>query len=458
VSKATETKDDSERPAKRGILSALIIDHRPLVASRDFRLLFIGEFVASFGSAISYVVLPWQMYQLTKSTLAVGMLGVAEFVPMFLMAFVGGALADYVDRRRLVLLAECGMAAACLILVYNALLTRPHAWLLFLIASLIAALNAIRRPAMESLKPRLVDPEHLPAVSALSSLNYSFNFIVGPAIGGVLAASFGAAPAFAINVACYIVSILMLLMIRPVPVPANAERASISSVIVGLKYARSRQELLGTYLIDLNAMFFGMPMALFPAIAEGYGGASVGLFYAMPAVGTLIVSATSGWTNHIHRHGLAVTIAATAWGVAIICFGLAGRLWMALVFLALAGAADMVSGLFRMTIWNQTIPDHLRGRLASVEMISYMTGPYLGNGEAGIVASLFSVRASVVSGGIMCVAGSVVLAWLLPEFLRYNGRDGLARKLAEEAEHAGILGPPQEGAVTEDRPYTTPRV
>ena len=171
MSKATEAKQDSERPAKRGILSALIIDHTPLVASRDYRLLFLGQFVAGFGQAISYVVLPWQMYQLTKSTLAVGMLGVAEFIPMFLMAFVGGALADYIDRRRLVLLAECGMAVACLILVSNALLTQPHSWLLFLIASLVAALGAIHRPAMESLKPRLVDPEHLPAVSALTSLN-----------------------------------------------------------------------------------------------------------------------------------------------------------------------------------------------------------------------------------------------------------------------------------------------
>jgi len=435
MQKQEETVQDSE--GRRGFLSALIIDHRPLVASRNFRLLFGGQFVAGFGSAISYVVLPWQMYQLTKSTLAVGMLGVAEFVPMFLMAFAGGALADYVDRRRLIVFAESGMAACCLILVWNALLARPHSWLLFVVSALIAALNAIHRPAMESLKPRLVDPEHLPAVSALSSLNYSFNFIVGPAIGGVIAASLGAASAFAINTATYAVSILMLVMIRPVPGPVNADRASLGSVAAGLKYARSRQELLGTYLIDLNAMFFGMPMALFPAIAEGYGSASVGLFYAMPAVGTLLVSATSGWTDRVHRHGRAVTLAATAWGVAIVCFGFAGRLWLALLFLALAGAADMVSGLFRMTIWNQTIPDHLRGRLASIEMISYLTGPYLGNGEAGVVASLFGLRASVVSGGAMCVAGSVILAWLLPDFLKYDGRAGLARKLAEEAERAG---------------------
>jgi len=203
-----------------------------------------------------------------------------------------------------------------------------------------------------------------------------------------------------------------------------------------LKYARSRQELMGTYLIDLNAMFFGMPMALFPALAESFGGASVGLFYAMPAVGSLAVTLTSGWTRHVQKHGLAVTIAATVWGLAIVAFGLAGRLWLALFFLAMAGAADMVSGLFRMTIWNQTIPDHLRGRLASIEMISYVTGPYLGNGEAGLAASLFGLRAAIISGGVLCVAGSGLLALLLPAFIRYDGREGLARKQSEEAERA----------------------
>jgi MFS family permease len=219
----------------------------------------------------------------------------------------------------------------------------------------------------------------------------------------------------------------------------NADRVSLRSVIDGLKYARSRQELIGTYLIDINAMFFGMPMALFPAIAESFGGASVGLFYAMPALGSLALTLTSGWTNRINKHGLAVTLAATVWGVAIIGFGLSNHLWLALVFLALAGAADMVSGLFRMTIWNQTIPDHLRGRLAGIEMISYLTGPYLGNAEAGLVASLVGLRASVVSGGVMCVLGSGLLALLLPAFIRYDGREGLARKLKEEQEREQIL-------------------
>lgn len=422
--------------AKRGAAAAFAMDITPLRASRDFRLLYTGQFVSGFGSSFSYVVLPLQMYQLTKSPLAVGLLGVVEFVPMLLMAFVGGALADYIDRRRLILLSEIGLTLCCALLVWNSLLEAPRTWALFLIAALFAALNAIHRPALESITPRLVDAEHLPAVSALITFRYSFNFIVGPAIAGVIAASFGAAFAFAADAVTFVVSIALVLMIRSIPAQAGADRASLRSVIEGLKYARSRQELLGTYLIDLNAMFFGMPVALFPAIAESFGGASVGLFYAMPAVGTMIVTLTSGWTSRIDRHGLAVAIAAAVWGGAIVCFGMMSELWLALFFLALAGAADTVSGLFRMTIWNQTIPDHLRGRLAGIEMISYLTGPYLGNAEAGLVARVFGLRASVVSGGALCVLGSGLLALALPAFIRYSGREGLARKQAEEASRA----------------------
>jgi MFS family permease len=434
---AESTKTEAnEVVARRGLIGALVIDHRPLTASRDYRLLFIGQFVSGFGSAIGYVVLPWQMYQLTRSTFAVGMLGVVEFVPMLGIALVGGALADFIDRRRLVLLAELGMMTACLILALNSTLQVPRVWVLFLVAGLMAALNAIHRPSLEALTPRLVDPEHIPAVSALSSIRYNFNFIVGPSIAGLIAATWGAGPAFGINALAFIGSITALMLIRSVPVPVNADQPGLRSIGEGLRYARSRQELLGTYLIDLNAMFFGMPMALFPAIAESFGSASVGLFYSAPSVGSLVVTLTSGWTQRVNRHGLAVTLAATAWGAAIIGFGLARGLWIALVFLAVAGGADMISGLFRLTIWNQTIPDHLRGRLAGIEMISYLTGPYLGNGEAGLVASLFGLRASVVSGGVMCVAGSGILALLLPKFLRYDGRDGLARKLAEEGRRA----------------------
>lgn len=418
----------------RRVCGAATLDLTPLRVSRDYRLLFIGQFVSAFGYALTYVVLPWQVYQLTQSTLLVGLLGLTELVPMLALAFVGGALADAVDRRRLILWAELGLALSCVALIGNALRPDPQVWVLFVAAAITAGSNALHRPALESLTPQLLPPEHMPAVAALSSFRFSFAFIIGPAIAGVIAATFGAAAAYSIDLATYVVSIVTLLLIRFIPTASALPRPSLRGVVEGLRYARSRPELLGTYLMDFSAMVFGMPIALFPAIAASYGGASVGLFYSMLAVGPLVVTLTSGWTNRVHRHGLGITWAVVAWGLAIVGFGSATNLWLALAFLVLAGAADCVSGLFRMTMWNQTIPDRLRGRLAGIEMVSYTSGPYLGNAEAGFVASAFGLRASVVSGGVLCVIGAGVLALLLPKFIRYDTREGVARKIADDAD------------------------
>ena len=415
------------------------VDISPLRDSREYRLLFIAQSVSFFGSMMSFVALPWQLFQLTKSSFAVGLLGVAEFIAIFSMAFIGGALADYIDRRRMVRLTELALALGAVLLIVNSLLTRPRAWILFVAAALFAALNGLQRPALDSLTPRLVRGEQMPAVAALQGLRSSIAMIGGPALGGILVVSVGPALAYSVDLVTFLISVCALTLMQSVPPPPDADRPSFRSVIEGLRYARSRQELLGTYLIDLNAMFFGMPMALFPAMAESYGGASVGLLYASPAVGAFLASLTSGWSVKVHRHGLAVALAAGVWGLAIIGFGFARSLWLALFCLAVAGGADMVSGLFRLTIWNQTIPDHLRGRLAGIEIVSYTTGPLLGNAEAGIVASLFSIRTSVVSGGVLCVVGTALLALILPAFRDYDGRLGLARKEAEERGRAAEL-------------------
>jgi MFS family permease len=415
---------------------AVALDVTPLRVSREFRLLFFAQAVTFFGSMMTFVTLPWQVFQLTDSNLAVGMLGVAEFVPIMLMAFVGGALADYVDRRLMVRLTELALALGTGLLILNALLPQPRVWVLFLCAALFAALNGLQRPSLDALVPRLVAPELMPAAAALRSLGVTAGMIGGPALGGVLVATFGPAVAYSIDLVTFVASLFALWLLRAVPPPVGADRPSVKTVIEGLRYARSRPELLGTYLVDMNAMFFGMPMALFPSLAKNFGGASVGLLYAAPAAGALVATLTSGWTRRVHRHGLAVCIAAACWGLAIIAFGFAGSLWLALACLALAGAADMVSGLFRSTIWNQTIPDHLRGRLAGIEMVSYTTGPLLGNAEAGIVAGLVGVRTSIVSGGVLCVLGTGALALLLPAFLRYDGREGIRRKQEEDEARA----------------------
>jgi len=437
---ATEAGTRHEGGRAWKAMRALALDVTPLRESRDFRLLFAGQAVSFFGSMMTFVALPVQMYGLTRSSVAVGLLGVTEFVPIFLMAFVGGALADAVDRRRMVRATEALLAVGTGLLILNSLLAQPRVWVLYFCAALFAALNGLQRPSLDALLPRLVAAEQMPAAMALRFLGATVGMIVGPALGGLLVAALGPAVTYSIDLATFAASLAALWLMRAAPPPPGADRPSPRSIAEGLRYARSRPELLGTYLVDINAMFFGMPMALFPAIAEGFGGASVGLLYAAPAAGALCVTLTSGWAKRVNRHGLCVALAAASWGLAIVAFGFAPTLSSALLCLALAGASDMVSGLFRSTIWNQTIPDHLRGRLAGIEMVSYTTGPLLGNAESGIVAGLFGVRASVVSGGVLCVAGTALLSLLLPAFLRYDGREGLERKRAEEEARAGALG------------------
>jgi MFS family permease len=434
-------EEEAERLVKRrGFFSNFAIDITPLKVSRDYRLLFFGQLISAFGTMMTFVALPVQMYQLTNSSLMVGLIGLAEFLPIATLAFVGGALADAVDRRMMLRLTEAGQTIVTTILLINAFLPQPQVWVLFVCAALHAAFAALQRPSFEALIQKIVLPELMSSVAALNSLRWEITAIGGPAVAGILIGTYGAAFAYAIDLFTFIATLTAVWLISSAAPPAGADDVSLRSIWQGIKYAKSRQELLGTYLIDINAMFFGMPTALFPAIADKLGaGSSVGLFYAAVPFGAMIVSLTSGWTRRVHRHGLMVAIAAALWGVSIVGFGLAENLWLALGFLALAGAFDMISGIFRMTIWNQTIPERLRGRLAGIEMISYLTGPHLGNLEAGIVASVFSLRTSVVSGGVLCVVGTIALSFLLPKFIAYDGREGLRRKQEEEARYSGQI-------------------
>jgi len=425
------------------------MDLAPLRGSRDFGLVFAGAGISGLGSFITYVTIPYQVFVLTDSPLMVGLLGVCELVPLLLMAFVGGALADYVDRRRLVIYGELAFTVLTGALLVNALLGSPQLWLLFVIAALSTAVDGLQRPALDAIIPRLVPPAQIPAAAALNSLRMNIASLAGPAIAGLLLATVNIAWVFAIDLGTFAVSLACLAFMKAVPPPPAPERPSLRSVAAGLRYARSRPELLGTYLVDINAMFFGMPQALYPFVAERLGGPAVlGLLYAAPSAGSLLATLTSRWVGRVHRHGLAVIFAAGAWGVAIVGFGLSGSLWLALVCLVAAGAADMISGIFRGTIWNQTIPDHLRGRLAGIEMLSYSIGPTLGNLESGVAARFVGVGGSIIWGGVLCVVGTAALAAALPAFVRYDGRDGLARKIAEDevwAASAGRAGDAADG-------------
>jgi MFS family permease len=416
----------------------MLLDLTPLKISRDYRLLFFGQLISFFGSMMTFIVVPWQMFQLTKSSQMVGFLYLAEFVPMVCLAFIGGAFADAFDRRRMLRLTEIGQCFVTTILLINSLLPSPQIWVLFVAVALHAGFAAVQRPAFESLIQQIIPSELMSAVSALNSLRYNFGAIISPSIAGLIAASFSASIAYTIDLITFAASLIAVFMLSRVPALENAERPSLKSIIEGCRYALSRQELLGTYLIDIFAMFFAFPQALYPALAFVYGEAYLGLFPAALAVGMLTASLTSGWTKNIHRHGLMVVVAAALWGVGIIFFGMSESVWLALFFLATAGFFDMISGIFRGTIWNQTIPTFLRGRLASLEMISYLTGPMLGGAKMGIVAERFGVKTAIVSGGILCVVSVAAAALFLPKFISYDGREGVHRREIEEAERAEI--------------------
>jgi MFS family permease len=403
-------------------LRELRIDGRPL-RRRDFRLLTASGVITMFGSFITIVAVPFQLKQLTGSYVAVGAVGVAELVPMVVFGLWGGAIADAADRRRVILWCEAAMAACTAGLLVNALLPHPAIWPLYLVAAAVAALDGLQRPSLDALIPRLVPREEMTAANALQGLRYQIGAIAGPAVGGALVVAAGVPAAYAIDALTFLASIALLFALRPVPPSEHAERPSLAGIARGARYAWSRPELLGTYFVDLAAMFLAMPMALFPFVAdELHARWALGLLYGALPAGAMLVSLTSGWASRVHHHGRAVLIAAGVWGLAIAAFGAAPDIYTALGLLVVAGAADMVSGLFRSTIWNQTIPDHLRGRLAGIELLSYSIGPTAGQLRSGVMAGLTGLRPAIVSGGLLCVAAVAACTALMPGFTAYDER------------------------------------
>jgi MFS family permease len=411
-------------PPERGLLARIAVDVRPLRASRDFRRLWFGTGISAIGSQITTVAIPFQLYELTGSTLLVGLLGIAALVPLLVVPIYGGAVADAVDRRRLLLLSDVALILVTGGLLVNALLPEPSIWFLFAAEALGTAAYGFQRPARNALTPRLVPDDQLLAAIAVEDVVFTLARVVGPALAGVLIATVGLAAAFAIDIATFGASLLAIWLLPPAPPAPDAARPSLQSILDGFRLVRRRKVLLGIFVVDTNAMIFGMPRALYPAFAEKLGGGAsiLGLMYAAPFAGALIASLTSGWMMHVRRQGVGVCVAAAAWGVAIALVGFAEAVWFALVFLAVAGAADFVSAVLRSNILLTVTPDEMRGRLSGIELAQVAGAPEVGNVEAGIVASLTSVRASIVSGGVLTVAGTVAVALAVPALLRYDAR------------------------------------
>jgi MFS family permease len=435
---AAARRQPTGRLAVWRLARAAALDLGPLRAHRDFRPLFIGQLVSFFGSTLTSVALVYQVYTLTRSPLAVGLFGAVQFVPLLLLATVGGALADALDRRRMVQLTELSLAILSAALMINALLPAPSLWLLYLVGALAAGLDAFQRPALTALVPRLVEREELVGAIALTKLRQSLGQIVGPALAGLLIASVGLPSAYGIDVATFVASLLALRLMHAVPPPPGAERPSLARVREGLRYVRGQPVLLGTYLVDLVATFFGWPTAVFPALAVLYtrphgvlaAATVLGLLYAAPAVGALLASASSGWARRVHRRGRGIIAAVLTWGLAITGVGLAPSLPLAFAFLVLVGGANLISGVFRGALSNEITPDALRGRLAGIELICYTSGPVLGDVGTGAVATLFTPNIAVLSGGILCVLAVSLLALSLPQLLRYDSRTRLTEQIS----------------------------
>ena len=416
----------------------VLLNLSPLRRYREFRLLFIGQTVSLLGSMLTYVAVPYQVYQLTKSSWLVGMVSAAQLLPVLALGLLGGAFADRLDRRRLLVWSEVLLTLGAAALALNAAQAVPSLHLIFAMAVCMQAVNAFHRPAMDALNQKLVEPADYGAIGALSSLRHSMAAILGPAIGGILIAWGGTQVAFWADCATFLFSVVLLALMRPTLAATSNAASHWQMILEGVNFARSRPELIGTYLVDLVAMTFAFPVALFPQMAVPWGGAqAAGLLFASLAIGSLAISALSGWTVHVRRHGAAVVVAAGAWGVCVAAAGFAKSLPLAVLLLALAGAADMLSGLFRSIIWNETVPNEMRGRLAGAEMISYLTGPLLGNARAGYVAAFTSVQFSLVSGGLMCVAGVLGCAFVLRQFWQYTGGQAEPGGSAVEPNAAG---------------------
>jgi MFS family permease len=417
-------EDPAGEAARPGLLGRIAVDVTPLRESKPFRRLWIGQAVSGIGNAITMVAIPFQVYELTHSTLLVGLLAIAGLVPMLVVPLVGGAVADALDRRRVMLISELALAAVAGLLLANALLPDPHVWPLFVLEAVGTAAWGFARPAMSAITPRLVRDDQVTAAVALQSVYGNFAMVAGPAFAGLLISWVGIAGAYGVDFATYGASLAAAWLLPKIAPEGDADRPGLRSIVDGLRFVRSKPALMGIFLVDTNAMIFGMPSALFPAYGEHFGGGArtVGYLYAAPYVGALLASLLSGWVNHVRRQGLWVCVAAAGWGAAIIAFGIAGNLWVALAFLGLAGAADFISAVLRSTILYRVTPDAMRGRLSGIELAQVAGAPSLGNFEAGVLASVTSLRFSVVTGGIACVVGTLILALALPRFLRYDSQ------------------------------------
>ncbi|MBO0748006.1 MAG: MFS transporter [Acidimicrobiaceae bacterium] len=419
----------------------ILMDTTPVRESRDFRLIFSGQAVSVLGNQLTQVAVPFQVYALTHSSFDVGLVSLIQLFPLITCSLLGGSVIDAVDRRRLLIVVETLMACSSAGLALNTDVG-AHLWVLFVLPAVTAGLAGIDNPTRNAMIPNLVPTTQIPSGTALFQVLNQFGSVAGPSVGGLLLAGPGLKFVYWVDVASFGASILAASAMSPQPPSVAGQRPGLRSVAEGLRFVRRHQAIQGAYLIDINAMVFGMPRALFPALGLhhfGGGASTVGFLYAAPGVGAFLGALTTGWVSRVRRQGVVVTTAVVIWGGAIATFGLVPWLPLALILLAVAGWADVISALFRNMIIQFSTPDRMRGRLLGLQIGVVAGGPRLGDLEAGSVATLFGNQVSVVSGGVACIVGALALARLLPDFRRVQLRPG---QTVEDEERGGRTAEP----------------
>ena len=407
-------------------MSRLTLDLAPTRVSRQFRNLLVGDAVSVVGTQVTAVAVPLQVYALTRSAAAVGLVGLTGLVPLVVFGLYGGAVADAVDRRRLVLVTTCCQAALSALLLAQAVADLRWTWLLYAVVAAQSALFALDSPARQAFVPRLLPTELLPAGNALRQVEFNIGMTGGPLLAGVLVAAFGFGTAYGLDAVSFGASLWAVASLPSMAPEGGGRPAGLASVVEGLAFLRTRRVLLLTFVVDIIAMVFGMPRTLFAPMADhvfGGGSSSAGALYAAIPAGALVGALFGGWLGRVHKQGVAVVAAIVAWGACVIGFGLTSHLWLALVLLAGAGLADMVSAVFRTSILQAAAPDDMRGRLGGVFIVVVAGGPRLGDGRAGLFASSLGLRPAVWVGGLLVIVLTLLVAAVVPRFLAYDSRD-----------------------------------
>jgi MFS family permease len=427
----------------RRSVRSLAVDVRPLRDSPPFRRLFAGQLVSLIGRQITVVAVSYQVYSLTHSPFAVGALGLVQAIPLIAFSLLAGAVTDRIDRRRLLMVTQLCLAACSAGLLLGAISGHMPLWAIYVVVAIAAVFAAADAPTRTAVIPRLVERDRLAGALSLNIAVFQTSLVAGPALGGLVIASLGLPAAYAIDVCSFAAAFTAVVLLPPQPPTGEHHEAPVAAIRRGLSFARHERVILGGFAMDLAAMVFGLPRSLFPVLAATTfhtGPFGLGLLYAAPGAGAVIAALSTGWLAHVARLGRVIVVTIAIWGLAIVAFGFAQALWLGLALLVLAGAADSFSAVCRNTIMQTLTPEHLRGRVTALYFMVVVSGPYLGDIEAGAVASLTTPQISIVSGGVMSLIGLAAATLAFPAVWRY--RAARSTDIVPAATEAGASSEP----------------